>query len=272
MQGTIVGIKPPSGLALRDAPRLTGKVLARIPVGTILNIIKKGILWHTVLYMGISGYVSALQVKIMPKVAVLDPGHFKNHNRGAAMGYWEGNWSLPYAKLLAAELTQLGWKVVLTRYTGADLSLVARGKIAIRYKADLFYSIHSNASSDSGTRRVTAFYSVDRPKDEALTLAMAKTVAGIMGSPSFHAETRASTVYHSPPDPSRLEDYYTVIDTASDGGVPHVVLVEHDYHTNPDVCKWLSAAGSKEGAWSINLANCQAMAKAEAACINNQLK
>lgn len=202
--------------------------------------------------------MSAAAVK--QRVAVLDPGHFQNHNKGAAAGYFEGNWMLVYARYLERELASLGWRVYLSRYTGKDLSLVDRAKIAARYKADFFYSLHSNACSVPSVRRVTAFYSVDLPNDRSLMLELAKTVAGVMGSPAYAAVTRPSTTYFSKPDPSKQEDYYTVIDKAQDLRVPHVGLLEHDFHTNPDVCRWL-----------VNRANLQRMAKAEAAVIDRRI-
>lgn len=196
----------------------------------------------------------------MAKLIVLDPGHFKNHNRGAAAGYFEGNWMLVYARYLEAELKALGFDVLLTRYTGKDLSLTDRGRLAARKKADLFYSLHSNACRVPKVRRVTVFYSVDRPGDLVFAKEIADTVAQVMGSPYGVATTRASTVHFGKPDPSTKEDYYTVIDTASDGGVPHVLLTEHDFHTNPDVCKWLTQRP-----------NLLKMAKAEACLIRKHL-
>ncbi len=196
----------------------------------------------------------------MAKLIVLDPGHFKNHNRGATAGYFEGNWMLVYARYLEAELKALGFDVLLTRYDGKDLSLTDRGRLAVRKKAELFYSLHSNACSVPRVRRVTVFYSVDRPDDLAFAREIANTVARVMGSPYGVATTRASTVHHSKPDPSTKEDYYTVIDTASDGGVAHVLLTEHDFHTNPDVCRWL-----------VQRLNLQKMAKAEAQVIRKYL-
>ena len=201
------------------------------------------------------------------KTIVLDPGHFGSHNQGVAVGYWESKFNLAYAFLLEKELKALGWRVILTRRNETDLSLTARGRIAGNAHADVFYSIHSNACGDRDVRGVGCFYSVDRPGDLAVAKSQADLVAHLMGSPKSYAKYRASTIQHSSPDPSPLEDYYTVIDVASDMGVKHVILLEHDFHTNATVCRWLSAVGSVPGKWSINLLNCVMMAKAEAANI-----
>lgn len=196
----------------------------------------------------------------MGKLIVLDPGHYANHNKGAAAGYYEGNWMLVYAMYLEAELKALGFDVLLTRRDGKDLSLTDRGRLAARKKASLFYSLHSNACGVEKVRRVTVFYSVDRPGDLKFAKEIADTVAKVMGSPYGVATTRASTVHFGKPDPSTKEDYYTVIDTASDGGVSHVLLTEHDFHTNKAVCNWL-----------VQRANLQKMAKAEALTIKKYL-
>ena len=122
----------------------------------------------------------------------------------------------------------------------------------------LFDSLHSNTCSVPSVHRITAFDSVDLPGDKALMLDLARTVAGVMGSPAYYAVTRASTTYFSKPDPNKQEDYNTV--KAQNLGAPHVGLLEHDYYTNADVCRWL-----------VNRANPQQMAMAEAAAIHKRL-
>jgi N-acetylmuramoyl-L-alanine amidase len=267
MKGTITGVKPPGTLNIRDRGSMLGKIIGKIPNGADVEVLSNAGKWYAVEFNGLKGFSWGGYIRLeTPKparqpLAVLDPGHFKNHNRGAACGYWEGNAMLDYGFLLKAELEAVGWRVLLTRTGGRDLGLTARGKMAARNKADLFYSLHSNACRDPRVRRVTAFYSVDRPGDKAFTLAQAKTVAEVMGSPAHYACVRASTKFFSKPDPSVKEDYYTVIDAASDGGVPHVLLLEHDFHTNPDVCRWLT-----------NPDNLRRMAKAEAECIAVNIK
>jgi N-acetylmuramoyl-L-alanine amidase len=271
VKGIVANVKPPDTLSIRDKASMRGKIIGHIPNGAGLEVLSTGKEWHLVEYGGVKGYSWGGYIKIesttpppqpaRARTIVLDPGHFHNHNKGAVEGYWEGNVMLDYALVLKPELEALGWKTILTRADGRNIGLAARSKVAVKNKADLFYSLHSNACSTPSVRRVTAFYSVDRPDDKDFTLAQAKTVAGVMGSPSFHAQVRASTVYHSKPDPSTLEDYYTVIDAASDGGVPHVLLLEHDFHTNPDVCRFL-----------MNRDNLVRLAKAEAACIDEHIR
>ena len=102
------------------------------------------------------------------------------------------------------------------------MTLSDRGKMAVLNKSDLFISQHTNAFNTkvSGT---VVYYSVDLPHDRQLGEKLSAAVALALGIPNKGARTRPS-----PKNP--VEDYYTVIDTAQDGGVPHVILVESAYH------------------------------------------
>ncbi|MCL5773682.1 MAG: N-acetylmuramoyl-L-alanine amidase family protein [Firmicutes bacterium] len=99
------------------------------------------------------------------KVICIDPGH-GGSDCGAlnkSMGLYEKYITLDIAKKLAAMLIKDGWNVVLTRDTDVDVAypgasakeeLGARVKIANNLNADLFISIHCNASlsySSQGT-------------------------------------------------------------------------------------------------------------------------
>jgi N-acetylmuramoyl-L-alanine amidase len=280
----VVNVVSTDTLNMRDKPNMVGSVISKIPYNAEVDILATGE-WLRVCYNGHVGYVYSkyLQdltppvvtpptnppVPTRTRVALLDAGHFANHNRGAAAGYWEGNWNLAYAFLLKTELEALGWKVYMTRTDGRDLGLITRGAMARKYKADLFYSIHSNACGSQSVRGCGAFYSIDLPQNKAWANAMAKCVAQVMGSPKYYAKVRIGGT-KSKADPSTSEDYYSVIDSSQDVGTKNVILLEHDFHTNRAVCYWLSDKDAS-GKWIINKAHCTAMAKAEAATINKYI-
>jgi N-acetylmuramoyl-L-alanine amidase len=141
-------------------------------------------------------------------------------------GYVEADGVLKIALLLEAELKKTGaFKVQMTRRTDKYLTLTARGKMAVKNKSDLFISEHTNASNGKASG-AEAFYSVDLPNDKVFAAKLSTAVAQALGIPDRGAKTRPS-----PANPR--EDYYTVIDTAQDGGVPHVLLVESAFHDNP---------------------------------------
>jgi N-acetylmuramoyl-L-alanine amidase len=152
----------------------------------------------------------------------IDPGHggTDRANMGPT-GYVEADGVLTVSKYLQTELLSTGaFYVMLTRSMDATLSLTERAKAAIDFGAQLFISEHTNAGGGSGTE---VFYSVDLPGDKSLAADMSKAISSALGIPDRGAKVRESTKYPG-------EDYYTVIDVAQDGGVPHVLLVESAYH------------------------------------------
>jgi len=89
----------------------------------------------------------AAQLGLKVKRVVLDPGH-GGRDRGATgpHGIREKDVALAIAKRVAAQLRALGFAVVMTRKDDRFVSLDDRTRIANEARADLFVSIHCNAS------------------------------------------------------------------------------------------------------------------------------
>ena len=102
------------------------------------------------------------------KKIVLDPGHGgKDPGAIGVDGVAEKDIVLRVAKKLAAKLKKdLGVEVVLTRKDDRFVSLEERTAIANAEDADLFISLHMNASSSSEARGVETYY-LDNTTDEA---------------------------------------------------------------------------------------------------------
>jgi N-acetylmuramoyl-L-alanine amidase len=85
---------------------------------------------------------------------VIDPGHGGTNTgaRGAEDGVLEKRVTLAVAKQLAAELRAAGLEVSLTRQVDRTLTLRQRAVLANRDGADLFVSIHANASPTRSQR------------------------------------------------------------------------------------------------------------------------
>jgi len=89
---------------------------------------------------------------------VIDPGH-GGHDPGAtAFAVSEAELVLDVALRLEALLRQQGTEVVLTRRTNDYLSLEERTSIANRESADLFLSIHANASAVTTARGIETYF------------------------------------------------------------------------------------------------------------------
>ncbi len=88
---------------------------------------------------------------------VIDPGH-GGHDPGAlGSGVSEAEVVLDVALRLEALLRDAGFEVVLTRRTDEFIPLEERPRIATREQADLFLSIHANASRSRAARGIETY-------------------------------------------------------------------------------------------------------------------
>ena len=114
------------------------------------------------------------------RTVVIDPGH-GGENPGArgAAGALEKDIALSIARKLRAELVNArGLQVFLTRDRDLDVGLDERTAIANNYKADLFVSIHANASRARGARGSEVYFlSYQASDDESRWVAQSEGAA-----------------------------------------------------------------------------------------------
>ena len=95
-----------------------------------------------------------------PFTIVIDPGHGgRDPGARGVGGVLEKNIVLSVAHLLRPRLEAEGYQVILTRDRDVFLSLEERAALANATKADLFVSIHANASiirRPRGSKRTTS--------------------------------------------------------------------------------------------------------------------
>jgi N-acetylmuramoyl-L-alanine amidase len=164
---------------------------------------------------------------------VIDPGHYQGYNPGVCPGYYEGTRMLKLAQYLGDALIRKGATVKYTRTSGdQNPTLAERG--AMGAGADLFISLHSDASDDPSVRGVTSYYSIKRPNSKPFAEEIGKAAAEAMGNQFRGAYTRA---YPNRPD----LDYYGVIRAAAQAGAKNVFLIEHGFHTNMMDCEILNS-------------------------------
>jgi N-acetylmuramoyl-L-alanine amidase len=84
------------------------------------------------------------------RLVVIDPGHggANTGTRNVVTGRYEKDYTLDWAKRLAPLLEQSGWRVALTRTNDVAMSLAERVAFAEAQRADLFLSLHFNATGD----------------------------------------------------------------------------------------------------------------------------
>ncbi len=99
---------------------------------------------------------------------VIDAGHGgDDHGAQGPAGLLEKDLVLDLAQRLAKKLRAQGLAVQLTRDSDAFVALDARTAIANRAGADLFLSIHANASRTKSVRGVETFFASPEASDEA---------------------------------------------------------------------------------------------------------
>lgn len=99
---------------------------------------------------------------------VLDAGHGGgDHGAAGPAGLLEKDLVLDVAERVASRLRRSGLTVILTRTTDDFIALEERTRLANEAGADLFVSIHANASRYRGVRGIETFFASSDATDEA---------------------------------------------------------------------------------------------------------
>jgi N-acetylmuramoyl-L-alanine amidase len=92
------------------------------------------------------------------EIVVIDPGH-GGSNPGAVYGnVREKDLNLKVSRILKDKLTASGVTVYMTRTDDRDVGLYTRADIANKLNADLFISIHHNASPNTSAQGIMTLY------------------------------------------------------------------------------------------------------------------
>lgn len=165
----------------------------------------------------------------MSKKIMIDAGHYTDYNRSCVYSkYCEGNMTWKLQKYLKEELESYGFIVSTTRKSrDKDLELFNRGYKSKGY--DLFLSLHSNAAEVESVDRVVVIKGYDQPNTLAKKLAIA--ISDVMPvTQNYQIYTRQK---------SNKEEWYGVLRGAKAAGVANRFILEHGFHTNTKIAKWL---------------------------------
>ena len=195
---------------------------------------------------------------------MIDPGH-GGENPGArgAGGTLEKDVALSIARKLKAELVNArGLSVFLTRDRDLDVGLDERTAIANNYKADLFVSIHANASRARGAKGSEVYFlsyqaSDDESRWVAQTEGAAEPVAGATPGSDLALilwdMAQAEHLEESSALASRIQEELAVVTGSEGRGVKQApfrvlvgaampaVLVEVAFISNPEEEKLLAS-------------------------------
>ena len=134
-----------------------------------------------------------IKSKPKKKVIVLDPGH--GGKDPGAIGVhgktYEKNITLAMGKELKAILEKSGYTVYLTRSTDVFIPLRQRVKIAQKYKADLFMSIHADSALNRNAKGLSVYTLSETASDkEAAALAERENKVDIIGGVDFSENSK----------------------------------------------------------------------------------
>lgn len=97
---------------------------------------------------------------------VVDPGHGGKDPGAIRRGYKEKVWNLSVAAELSTLLKKGGFEVLMTRQNDKFIALSDRSKMANNFKADLFVSIHTNASKNSHANGFQVYFRSEKATDK----------------------------------------------------------------------------------------------------------
>ncbi len=120
------------------------------------------------------------------RTIVLDPGHGGTEEGAKGPGgLLEKDATLALAKVVAETLTRRGYRVVLTRTTDATVGLDDRPAAANGAKADVFLSLHANASRAASAHGTEVYYlSLDASDRAAAAVAESENRSAAAGGSS----------------------------------------------------------------------------------------
>ncbi|KUK13277.1 MAG: N-acetylmuramoyl-L-alanine amidase [bacterium] len=123
-------------------------------------------------------------------LVMIDPGH-GGRDPGAIgpMGTREKDIVLRISLYLKKELMKLGYRVAMTRDKDIYLPLEERTKMANRMKADLFLSIHCNASFSSSAKGSEIYYMALPTDSSAMAVALRENMEIGLGSEEVKRKT-----------------------------------------------------------------------------------
>lgn len=145
---------------------------------------------------------------------------------------YEKNLNLDIAERLAGYLRAQRVDVVLTREQDTTVSLADRAAIANGAGADLFVSVHNNASTDRFTKGTEVYYQQQSAAGADLSGSILQGVRATSGLVSRGAFTR----------PGRDGDYYYVLRTIR----ATAVIVEGGFVSNPGEARQLDDASFRQ--------------------------
>lgn len=114
------------------------------------------------------------------KTIAVDAGHGGGDYGGTTLGPAEKVIAMQYAVMLGAMLKERGHKVVLTRTDDSFVSLSKRAALANALAADLFVSVHANASNNPGARGPWTLHAAGSRRGKEIATSVQSALARVL--------------------------------------------------------------------------------------------
>ena len=145
----------------------------------------------------------------------LDPGHGGSDSGAVGGGYTEKERNLKISEYTKKRLEKYGVSVVMTRTGDNYVDLKDRTTIAKNNGCNLFVSQHLNASNNHNVSGTEVYYSVNSTYARAgLASSISSRIASAIGTNNRGINAR----------PGENGDYYSVIRTAAQKGIPGIIV------------------------------------------------
>lgn len=164
---------------------------------------------------------------------LLDAGHYEGYNPSKAYPqYKEGNKMFTLVNYVKEYLeNKYVVKIDTTRANNKlDKPVYDRGYMSKGYNA--FYSFHSNACDSPNVERVIIFRAFGNTTLNSYALELANGIKDCIGIKQASQVTEKGTLTNN--------EYYGVLRGAKNAGTKERYLIEHGFHTNEGVAKWLN--------------------------------
>jgi len=163
-----------------------------------------------------------LTVPADAKTVIIDPGHGSTDLGARTHSPYteEKRLCLQTARLLKQYLSQLGYRVVMTRSTDAFVSLPRRVELAGQASGDLFVSIHYNSSRVPSAHGVEVFFS-DNGEDRTRAAASRRLASSVLQRVIRATDAKSRGV--------KKGNFYVIRENTMPA-----ILVEGGFLTNPE--------------------------------------
>lgn len=169
-----IGRATVNGLNVRSAANASSSILGILNRGDEVNVLSINGWWAKVNYKGSIGYVHKTYLKLINqsgsvvknRIIVLDPGHGGKDSGAVNGSYAEKRIALSVASLVKEKLEKDGAIVYMTREGDTYPTLKERVDFAHQKYAEIFVSIHVNASASASAKGTETYYSITANENE----------------------------------------------------------------------------------------------------------